>query len=78
MSNYEHNHENKNINDKELKVLINYMVMHNDSHKHQLEEIADKLKDSGCEESYELVKMAIQDFESGNKKLSSALKNLEK
>lgn len=64
-------------NKKELIVLINYLIKHNESHNKELEELASSLKDID-EKAYKDVLSALSSFKEGNAHLIEALEKINK
>ena len=65
-----HTHEHKT---PDPKILLEYMLEHNQQHTEELAALATKLEASSATESAALLREAIAAYETGNKKLAEAL-----
>ncbi len=63
-------------NNKELIVLISYLIKHNESHNKELEELASSLKEVNFK-AYEKVLDALKAYKEGNSFLLEALNLLK-
>jgi len=58
---------------KETAALLTYMLQHNESHAHELDQMADNLKKLGMDDAAKQISEGVSDFQKGNMRLSLAL-----
>ena len=58
---------------KETVALLTYMLQHNESHAHELDQMADNLKKLGMDDAAKQISEGVSDFQKGNMRLSLAL-----
>lgn len=69
--------DNSDIFD-EIRVLLKYMVSHNDAHNQELAELASQMKTAGQTDAYRQIMEAVADFDVANAKLNDVLLNLHR
>ena len=71
-----HKHDMGTTPIEELVALMKYMVGHNAEHTHELEHLAEDIKDAGNEEVYNKIMEAVENYHKGNDILADALAKL--
>ena len=74
---HHHDHDGQAPADK-LYALMNYMVAHNEDHTHELEHLAEHVKEAGNSEAYDLAMEAVRFYDQGNEALKKALGKMNK
>ena len=77
LEHHHHDHEGGTPAEK-LYALMNYMVTHNADHTHELEHLAEHVKESGNTEAYDLTMEAVRFYDQGNEVLKKALEKMDK
>jgi len=60
----------------EIRVLLKYMIAHNDAHNQELAELAAQINAAGKTDAYRQIMAAVADFDVANAKLNDVLEDL--
>ena len=74
---HDHIHDETHENDENKdKLILTYMLEHNKQHAKELVELAIRLENQGSNDTATIILNAVNDIETGNDKLVSAIKTL--
>lgn len=77
MHSHEHIHSSDFSDAEELRALLDFSLKHNVSHTGELNELAEKLKQSGNIEAAEKILSAAEEYNKGNELLLQALDSVK-